>query len=157
VASYGGIFEHSPWIAERAFDLELGPAHDTAGGLHNALCRMFRSASDTERLGVLKAHPDLAGKLAQAKRLTAESTSEQASAGLDALTDEERETFTRLNTDYVAKHGFPFIIAVRDNDKASILAAFQERLGHDRATEFKEACWQVERIAEFRLRDLLPS
>ena len=156
VAAYGGIFEHSPWIAERAFELELGPAHDTALGLHNALCRMFRSASDAERLGVLTAHPDLAGKLAQAKRLTAESTSEQAGAGLNALTDDERETFTRLNTEYVAKHGFPFIIAVRDHTKASILEAFHRRIGNDRATEFAEACRQVERIAEFRLKDILP-
>jgi OHCU decarboxylase len=156
VAAYGGIFEHSPWIAERAFDLELGPAHDAALGLHNALCRMFRSASEAERLGVLTAHPDLAGKLAAAKRLTAESTSEQASAGLDALTDAERESFTQLNTAYVEKHGFPFIIAVRDHDKASILAAFERRIENDRDTEFSEACRQVERIAEFRLKDLLP-
>ncbi len=156
VATYGGIFEHSAWIAERAFDLELGPAHDTALGLHNALCRMFRSASEAERLGVLTAHPDLAGKLALAKRLTAESTSEQAGAGLDALTDDERETFTRLNTEYVAKHGFPFIIAVRDHTKASILDAFHRRIGNDRPTEFAEACRQVERIAEFRLKDILP-
>ncbi|MDE4131515.1 allantoinase PuuE [Phaeobacter sp. QD34_3] len=156
VAAYGGIFEHSPWITERAFDLELGPAHDTALGLHNALCRMFRSASEEERLGVLTEHPDLAGKLAAAKRLTAESTSEQASAGLDALTDEERETFTRLNASYVEKHGFPFIIAVRDHDKASILAAFERRIGNSREVEFDEACRQVERIAEFRLKDILP-
>ena len=156
VAAYGGIFEHSAWIAERAFDLELGPAHDTGLGLHNALCRMFRSATEAERLGVLTAHPDLAGKLAQAKRLTAESTSEQAGAGLNALTDDERETFTRLNSEYVAKHGFPFIIAVRDHTKASILDAFGRRIGNDRATEFSEACHQVERIAEFRLKDILP-
>lgn len=157
VDTYGGIFEHSAWIAERAFALELGPAHDTAGGLHNALTRMFRSASEAERLGVLTAHPDLAGKLAQAKRLTAESTSEQASAGLDALTDEERLTFTELNQRYTSKFGFPFIIAVRDHDKASILAAFQRRIQQNREDEFTEACRQVERIAEFRLRDLLPS
>ena len=156
VAAYGGIFEHSPWIAERAFDLELGPAHDRAAGLHNALCRMFRSASEDERLGVLRAHPDLAGKLAAAKRLTAESTSEQASAGLDALTDAERARFSELNAAYVEKHGFPFIIAVRDHDKASILQAFVRRIENDRATEFDEACRQVERIAEFRLMDLLP-
>ncbi|UWR92971.1 allantoinase PuuE [Phaeobacter inhibens] len=156
VEAYGGIFEHSPWIAERAHDLELGPAHDRAAGLHNALCRMFRSASEEERLGVLTAHPDLAGKLAAAKRLTAESTNEQASAGLDALTDVERTRFTQLNTAYVEKHGFPFIIAVRDHDKASILAAFERRIGHDRTREFAEACRQVERIAEFRLKDLLP-
>lgn len=157
VTAYGGVFEHSAWIAERAFDLELGPAHDTAGGLHNALARMFRSATQAERLGVLTAHPDLAGKLAAAGKLTAESSSEQAGAGLDMLTDDERQTFTRLNADYVAKHGFPFIIAVRDNTKASIRAAFERRIGNDRATEFNEACRQVERIAELRLRDLLPS
>ncbi|APX16931.1 OHCU decarboxylase [Phaeobacter inhibens] len=156
VEAYGGIFEHSPWIAERAHDLELGPAHDRAAGLHNALCRMFRSASEEERLGVLTAHPDLAGKLAAAKRLTAESTTEQASAGLDALTDAERTRFTQLNTAYVEKHGFPFIIAVRDHDKASILAAFERRIANDRDSEFAEACRQVERIAEFRLRDVLP-
>jgi OHCU decarboxylase len=156
VSLYGGIFEHSAWIAEGAFDLELGPAHDTARGLHNALCRVFRSASADHRMGVLRAHPDLAGKLAQAKRLTAESTSEQASAGLNALTDHERETFTRQNTAYVEKHGFPFIIAVRDHTKASIMAAFERRIGNDTHTEFAEACKQVERIAEFRLMDILP-
>ena len=156
VERFGSIFEHSPWIAERAYDLELGPAHDSAAGLHSALARVFRSASRDERLGVLNAHPDLAGKLAAAKRLTAESTAEQASAALDALTDDERATFQRLNADYVAKHGFPFIIAVRDNTKASILAAFQTRIGNDTDTEFATACGQVERIAELRLKDQLP-
>lgn len=156
VAAYGGIFEHSPWIAERAFELELGPAHDSAVGLHNALARMFRSASHAERLGVLTAHPDLAGKLAQAGRLTAESTAEQAGAGLDLLTDEERAAFVALNTAYTQKHGFPFIIAVRDHDKASIRAAFDRRIGNDTQTEFDEACRQVERIAELRLAELLP-
>lgn len=156
VGRFGGVFEHSPWVADRAFDLELGPAHDSAAGLHNALCRVFRSASAEERLGVLAAHPDLAGKLAQAKRLTADSSREQASAGLDALTDAERAEFQQMNTAYVAKHGFPFIIAVRDNTKASILAAFQARLAHDRAAEFTTACAQVERIAALRLKDMLP-
>ncbi len=156
VAAYGSIFEHSPWIAERAFDLELGPSHDSAVGLHNALARMFRSASAAERMGVLTAHPDLAGKLAAAKQLTAESTHEQSVAGLDALTDDERSTFQRLNGEYVAKHGFPFIIAVRDNTKASILAAFHTRINNDTATEFETACRQVERIAALRLKDLLP-
>ena len=156
VERFGSIFEHSPWIAERAFDLELGPAHDSAVGLHNALARMFRSASPEERMGVLTAHPDLAGKLAAAKRLTAESAAEQASAALDALTDAERARFETLNADYVAKHGFPFIIAVRDNSKASILAAFETRIANDTATEFATACAQVERIAELRLKDILP-
>ena len=156
VERFGGIFEHSPWIAEGAWALELGPAHDCATGLHNALARIFRSASPDQRLAVLRAHPDLAGKLAAAKRLTPESTAEQASAALDALTDEERATFQRLNSDYVAKHGFPFIIAVRDNNKASILQAFATRIGNDTTTEFATACAQVERIAELRLKDLLP-
>ena len=155
VGTFGGVFEHSPWIAERAFDLELGPAHDTAAGVHSALARMFRSASADERLAVLNAHPDLAGKLAAARRLTAESTSEQASAGLDALTDEERTAFTKLNAAYTAKHGFPFIIAVRDYDKAGILAAFERRIDNATAIEFDEACRQVERIARLRLEDML--
>ncbi|KKK97702.1 hypothetical protein LCGC14_2650090, partial [marine sediment metagenome] len=106
--------------------------------------------------GVLTAHPDLAGKLAQARRLTAESTSEQAAAGLDALTDAERDTFQELNAAYVEKHGFPFIIAVRDHDKQGILAAFERRLANDRETEFAEAARQVERIAALRLSDMLP-
>ncbi|MCV2869412.1 allantoinase PuuE [Defluviimonas sp. WL0002] len=156
VARFGGVFEHSPWIAERAWDLELGPAHDTATGLHSALARMFRSASREERLGVLTAHPDLAGKLAQARRLTAESTHEQSSAGLDALTDAERASFTELNETYVKRHGFPFIIAVRDNTKATILDAFRRRIANDTDAEFAEACAQVERIAEIRLKDMLP-
>ena len=153
VAAFGSIFEHSPWIAERAYDLGLGPTHDGAVGVHSALCRMFRSASRDERLSVLVAHPDLAGKLATEGRLTAESTSEQAGAGLDALTDAERDTFQGLNAQYVAKHGFPFIIAVRDHTKASIMAAFHARIEHDSDVEFDTACRQVERIAEFRLLD----
>lgn len=155
IEHFGGIFEHSDWIADRAFDLELGPAHNSAAGMHSALCRMFRSATDDERLGVLNAHPDLAGKLAAAKRLTAESTAEQASAGLDALTDAERAAFTEMNTTYVAKHGFPFIIAVKDHDKAGILRAFERRIDTTTEIEFTTACKQVERIARLRLEALL--
>jgi chitin deacetylase len=156
VAAFGGIFEHSPWIAEGAWALELGPAHDCATGVHSALARIFRKSPAEKRLAVLRAHPDLAGKLAAARRLTPESTAEQASAGLDALTDEERARFTELNDAYVARHGFPFIIAVRDHDKPGILAAFERRLANDSDTEFAEACAQVERIAELRLKDILP-
>ena len=123
--------------------------------MHAALARIFRRATEDERLAVLNAHPDLAGKLAAAKRLTPESTAEQASAGLDALTDAEHAEFTALNTAYVAQFGFPFIIAVRDNTKATILAAFRRRIAQDRATEFAEACRQVERIAELRLMEKL--
>ncbi|WP_417722422.1 allantoinase PuuE [Salipiger sp.] len=155
VAAFGSVYEHSPWVAERAFALELGPAHDRPAGLANALARVFRTAGDAERLAVLRAHPDLAGKLAAARRLTAESTGEQASAGLDALTDAERARFTELNDAYTARHGFPFIIAVRDNTKASILAAFERRIGQESEAEFAEACRQVERIARLRLEGLL--
>ncbi|MCF6443750.1 allantoinase PuuE [Nereida sp. MMG025] len=157
VAEFGGIFEHSPWIAESAFDGELGPTYDTAAGIHQALARVFRRASDAQRLGVLKAHPDLAGKLAAAGKLTADSTAEQAGAGLDLLTDEERDLFQKLNAQYVKRHGFPFIIAVKDNTKASILEAFRRRIENPRDIEFAEACRQVERIAELRLLDKFQS
>lgn len=156
VELYGSVFEHSPWVAEGAHELELGPAHDTAIGLHNALARVFRSASKDQKLAVLRAHPDLAGKLAQAKRLTEASTSEQAGAGLDALTDDERAAFEALNTAYTEKHGFPFIIPVRDHTKASILAAFEQRLDNSSNVEFAQACTAVERIAALRLQGLLP-
>lgn len=156
VAAYGGIFEHSAWVAERAHRLELGPAHDCVAGVHSVLCRSFRSADETRRLAVLTAHPDLAGKLAAAKRLTAESTSEQASAGLDELTAEELASFSDLNTRYTDKFGFPFIIAVKDNTKATIMAAFKTRLDNSREDEFATAAAQVERIAWHRLQDLLP-
>ncbi|NTS33600.1 allantoinase PuuE [Phyllobacterium sp. BT25] len=156
VDRFGGVFEHSPWIARRAFAGELSPAHDTASGLHAALRTVFRMGTQEERLAVLNAHPDLAGKLAQAKRLTESSTQEQASAGLDALTDAERAEFTKLNTDYVRRFGFPFIIAVRGLNKQEILEAFQARIANDRETEFNTACRQVEKIALLRLRDMLP-
>ncbi len=155
VARFGGIYEHSPWIAERVFDAGIGPDQDSAAGLHAAMAQAFRSADAVARLGVLTAHPDLAGKLAAAKRLTPSSTSEQAGAGLDALTDDERARFADLNARYVARFGFPFILAVRDHGKEAILEAFERRLTHDRDTEFAEACHQVERIAHHRLTDIL--
>jgi OHCU decarboxylase len=156
ICKYGGVFEHSPWIAERAFDGQLGPANDSAAGLHAALSKTFRAASEAERLGVLKAHPDLAGKLAAAKRLTADSSAEQASAGLDALTAGEREAFIQLNTAYLDKFGFPFIIAVKGKSKSDILNAFQTRIANSREIEFVTACREVERIALLRLKDKLP-
>ena len=152
VAAFGDVFEHSPLIADKAYDLELGPTHDNAFGVHSTLALVFRSAGEKQRLDVLMAHPDLAGKLAAAGSLTPDSTAEQAGAGLDMLTDAERATFTTLNETYMSKFGFPFIIAVRDNSKASIMAAFQRRIDNDRATEFGEAFRQVERIALLRLQ-----
>ena len=156
IARFGGVFEHSEWIARRAYAGELSPASDTAIGLYAALTAVFREASEAERLAVLNAHPDLAGKLAEAKRLTESSTNEQAAAGLDALTDRERQRFTDLNGAYVGKFGFPFIMAVKGHSKDEILAAFESRIDNDRGTEFETACRQVERIALLRLRDMLP-
>ena len=113
-------------------------------------------ATEAEQLAVLRAHPDLAGKLAAAKRLTDASAAEQASAGLDLLTDDEREKFTHLNAAYVHKFNFPFIIAVRDHSKVEILDAFERRLGNSWETEVLTASRQVERIALLRLKALLP-
>ncbi|MGB1474278.1 MAG: 2-oxo-4-hydroxy-4-carboxy-5-ureidoimidazoline decarboxylase, partial [Candidatus Puniceispirillaceae bacterium] len=155
LANFGEIFEKSEWVAEEAFGLELGRAHDSAEGLHNALCRVFRSAGRDKQLAVLRAHPDLAGKLALQGKLTQSSTEEQASAGLDSLTPEELAQFSQLNTRYMEKFGFPFIIAVKGMHKTDILQAFQIRVEHDSDTEFAEACGQVEKIALLRLRDKL--
>jgi OHCU decarboxylase len=156
IDTYGGVFEHSPWIADLALVSGLGPANDSSGGLHHAMTIQFRLGDHDKRLAVLNAHPDLAGKLAAANRLTAESTSEQAGAGLDSLTDEERETFMRLNANYMEKFGFPFIIAVKGLDKQAILTTFENRIENDGNVEFSTACGQVEKIALLRLKDMLP-
>ena len=102
------------------------------------------------------AHPDLAGKLAAAKRLTEASTAEQASAGLDALTDDEREQFTHLNGAYSQKFGFPFIIAVKRQHQGVDPRGLRDAARQLRDTEFQTACAQVERIAYLRLKALLP-
>ena len=155
VSKFGGVFEHSPWIAKRAYRRGLAPANDNAAGLHAAMAAVFRGADEAEQLAVLNAHPDLAGKLAAAKKLTRESTSEQASAGLDQLSDEERVKFTGLNEIYVAKFGFPFIIAVKGLRKPDIVNTFEQRIDHNKNVEFTTACQQVERIARLRLEEML--
>ncbi|MEM7496704.1 MAG: allantoinase PuuE [Pseudomonadota bacterium] len=155
LAAYGGVFEHSPWIAEEAWDFGIGPAMDTAEGLHAALRTRFRLADPARRRAVLNAHPDLAGKLAAARQLTPESAAEQAGAGLDALTEAERERFTALNTAYRDRFAHPFIMAVKGRSKADILAAFEARLGNDAAAEFDTACREVEKIARLRLEEML--
>ncbi len=155
VSLLGGVFEHSPWIAERAFDNGRIVTPLQAGPVHEALCAEFRVASRDERMGVLCAHPDLAGKLAIAGGLTEESKSEQAGAGLDRLSAEEHARFTELNTRYMRDFGFPFIIAVKGHDKDSILAAFETRVDNDAETEFATACGQVEKIAGFRIASIL--
>lgn len=156
ISRFGAVFEHSPWVAEGAYDIWQAEQAATfsAEAVHTSMIRAFRKASLEDRLAVLKAHPDLAGKLAQAKRLTADSTAEQASAGLDILTDHERAEFTDLNNRYVDKFSFPFIIAVRDHNKASILSAFKDRINNNSSEELDMACQQVERIAYHRLQGM---
>ncbi|ASG23728.1 2-oxo-4-hydroxy-4-carboxy-5-ureidoimidazoline decarboxylase [Nitrospirillum viridazoti] len=156
VARFGGVFEHSPWIAEAAWDAGLPSGADTAHGLHAALVAQFRAAGRERRLGVLLAHPDLAGRLAVRGELTADSTAEQASAGLDKCTPEEYARFQELNDAYKARFGFPFILAVRGLTRAAILENFESRVANDAETEFATATNQVERIALLRLKEMLP-
>ena len=156
IASFGGVFEHSPFIAERAYDAGMIFVPLTARGIHAAMVAEFRKSSGDERLGVLRAHPDLAGKLAISGELTEDSKQEQAGAGLDRLSPEEHARFTALNAAYMAKFGFPFIIAVKGLDRVDILSAFETRIGNSEAEEFSTACAQVERIALLRLLALLP-
>lgn len=156
LARFGGVFEHSPFIAERALDAGDVTLPLTAKGVHAALTDAFRKASPAEQLGVLRAHPDLAGKLAIAGGLTDDSRKEQAGAGLDRLTPAEHARFTQLNTGYVEKFDFPFIIAVKGLSKDDILAAFEARIGNTADEEFETAKTQVERIALLRLTAVLP-
>ena len=156
VARFGGVFEHSPFIAERAYDAGGAGLELTAKAVHAALRAQFRAATDGEKLGVLRAHPDLAGKLAIAGELTADSRNEQAGAGLDRLTPEEHARFTALNGAYTDKFGFPFIIAVKGLNRHDILSAFETRIGNGAAEEFATATGQVEKIAWLRLCAMLP-
>ncbi|PWE56922.1 2-oxo-4-hydroxy-4-carboxy-5-ureidoimidazoline decarboxylase [Metarhizobium album] len=156
VARFGGVFEHSPFIAERAYDEGLAIVPLSAKRVHDALCLIFRRATVEERLGVLRAHPDLAGRLAIAGELTEDSRKEQAGAGLDRLSPAEHARFTELNAAYVEKFGFPFIIAVKGLNKEDILAAFEKRVGNSRDEEFTTATAQVERIALLRLTTMFP-
>ncbi|WP_288425799.1 2-oxo-4-hydroxy-4-carboxy-5-ureidoimidazoline decarboxylase [uncultured Agrobacterium sp.] len=156
IEKFGGVFEHSPFIAERAYDAGMVFVPMTAKNLHTALTLMFRQATYDERLGVLRAHPDLAGKLAIAGELTDDSRKEQAGAGLDRLSPEEHTRFTELNAAYVEKNGFPFIIAVKGLNKDDILQAFEQRIHNDAEQEFATATAQVEKIALLRLMALLP-
>ena len=153
VRTFGHVFEHSPWIAEEAFDRGLPEDAERAEGLHRAMCAVLRDASDEQKRDLILAHPDLAGRLARANGLTDESSREQAGAGLDRLSEDEYARFTALNEAYKARFGFPFIIAVKGLRKDEILAAFERRLENDQPTEFGAALEQIERIALLRLKD----
>lgn len=156
VELYGDVFEHTPAIAETAHRRGLGPACDSAEGLHRELCAALRDSDEALKLSLIRAHPDLAGRLALAGRLTADSTREQASSGLDRLSAQELAQFTSLNEAYKARFGFPFIMAVKGATKQQILEAFTRRLQHHPQGEFAEALAQIEKIALLRLKDRLP-
>lgn len=149
VARFGGVYEHSPWVAEALWN--AGPAPDDAAALADAMAAIVEAAGAEAQLALLRAHPDLAGRLALRGGLTPESRAEQASAGLDQCSPEELAEFRRLNTAYTARFGFPFIIAVKGLDRDTVLAAFRRRLANHRAAEFREALDQVHRIARLRL------
>ena len=149
-AALGHLFEHSPWVAEETWAKR---PFASADALHAALCATMRAAPRDRQLALIRAHPDLAGRLAQQKKLTAASTREQASAGLDQLTDAELADFTRHNDTYKAKFGFPFIICARLNAKASILKAMEQRVGNAPDAEFATALGEIEKIARLRLED----
>jgi len=155
VERFGGAYEHSPWIAAAAHDAGLKGA-DTAEGLAKAMAAAAARGSDGQKRALIEAHPDLAGRLARAGTLTADSTREQTSAGLDRLSPDELAKFTSLNDAYRARFGFPFIMAVKDKSKADILAAFQRRLANDTGAETTAALAEIDRIAELRLKAILP-
>lgn len=153
-AALGGIFEHSPWIPEATW-----PRRPFASveALHAQMCATLAAADPDAKLALIRAHPELAGKLAIRGELTEASLREQAGAGLNQCSPEEFSRLTELNAAYIARFGFPFILAVRGHDRASIIANMAQRVGNDRGTEIATALAQIERIAGFRLRDLVQS
>ena len=154
VARYGGIYEHSPWVAEAIYDAGQADKANDPDALHAAMAAVVDAAGREAQLALLRAHPDLAGRLALAGELTASSSAEQAGAGLDQCSPEELARFQDLNTRYTACFGFPFILAVKGKTRAEILAAFEARVDSDAETEFATALEQVHRIALLRLKEI---
>jgi 2-oxo-4-hydroxy-4-carboxy-5-ureidoimidazoline decarboxylase len=149
IARYAGIYEHSPWVAERVASIaaELVDAERLA----ELMADCVDNAATDKQLALIRAHPDLAGKAQVAGELTAESTEEQASAGLDQCTKVEYERFQALNDAYKDKFGFPFVMAVRDSSRGEILDAFSARLQNDYELEFETALTEIHKIARLRL------
>ncbi len=144
----GPVFEHSPWIAERTWPRR---PFQSVKQLHEALCETVRDASEDEKLALIRAHPDLVGRVV----LTAESQGEQTAAGLTNLSPEEVAQFDLYNRKYKARFGFPFVICARLNKKEAILRAFPERLKNAPAQEIETALAEIFKIAELRLNDLI--
>jgi len=151
VERYGPMFEHSPWVAEDAW--EHGPFADREA-LARALEQAMYAAPRDRQLALIRAHPDLAGRAAGEGTLTASSEREQAAAGLDRLTPDEYETFTRTNAAYRERFGFPFVVCAREHTKDSILRTAAERLDHAPEQEIDVALGEIAKIARLRLKDL---
>jgi 2-oxo-4-hydroxy-4-carboxy-5-ureidoimidazoline decarboxylase len=152
LAAYGNLFEHSAWVVERTWSLH--PFVD-AEALYTAFCRVLSELSPEERLRLIRAHPELADRVAVANGLTDASTAEQASAGLDRLSVEEFKLFQTLNKAYRDRNGFPFILCARLYGKEQILIAMRQRLQHSREEELQEAIVQIGRIVRLRLWTLV--
>jgi OHCU decarboxylase len=153
VSRFGSLYEHSPWVAEQAWNTRPFTSLDD---LRGALVEAVRAAPDRRKVDLIRSHPDLAGKAAVAGELTAESEGEQASAGLDRLSPEEYELFARMNREYREKFGFPMVVAVkRHGSKESILRNAKERLGNSREREIEAALDEIHEIARLRLEDVI--
>ena len=150
----GSIYEHSPWVAEVLFSQGITSQHNDVDFLAKQMKKIVDESSEDLKLSLLKAHPELAGKLAISGNLTKDSTAEQASAGLDQCSKEELVEFSNLNHKYTEKFGHPFIIAVRDLTRSEILTSFKKRIKNKRQTEFETALAEVHKIAKLRLEVL---
>ena len=146
---FAGIYEHSRWVAEEA--AAVVSTDDSLDRIAQVMADSVDNASTETQLALIRAHPDLAGKAQVAGELTEDSTSEQASAGLDQCSAEEYARFQSSNADYHEKFGFPFVMAVRDSSRAEILEAFESRLDNDPNTEFETALAEIHKIARLRL------
>jgi 2-oxo-4-hydroxy-4-carboxy-5-ureidoimidazoline decarboxylase len=150
VQRYGGVYEHSAWVAEQGFARAVDANNFDA--LATILANCVDGATDEQKLVLIRAHPDLAGKAAISGQLTEESSEEQASAGIDQCTADEFAEFQALNARYKEKFAFPFVMAVRDSNRQQILAGFAERLNNDADTEFSRAISEIHKIARLRLQ-----
>ena len=154
VDTFGGIYEHSSWIAQQSWDNGLNTSANTALGLHSIMAAVVMAAPHAAQLQLLCAHPDLAGKLALSGKLTEDSTAEQASAGLDKCTQQEFDELQALNQRYQSTFSFPYILAVKGRKVPEIIENFRSRVKNDGDTEFREALEQVNQIALLRLEGL---
>ena len=150
VARYGGVYEHSAWVAEQGF--ASGGDLLNTDALATVLAGVVDATSHEQKLALIRAHPDLAGRAAVAGALTGASTEEQAGAGIDQCAAEEFRRFQSLNESYKEKFGFPFVMAVRNSNRQEILAGFTARLDNDVETEFARAISEIHKIARLRLQ-----